>query len=67
MTIYIDVDDVDELYEELRAELETLPAADVQSPVEQTWHQREFYVRLPDGHWLAFGQASKAADGPPRC
>jgi len=56
MTVYIDVRDVDALYEELLPELRTLPRGDVQAPVDQKYNQREFHVRLPDGHWLAFGQ-----------
>jgi catechol 2,3-dioxygenase-like lactoylglutathione lyase family enzyme len=53
---YIDVSDVDALYAELLPELKTLPRGDVRAPINQTWKQREFQVRLPDGRWLAFGQ-----------
>jgi hypothetical protein len=56
MTVYIDVRDVDALYTELLPELETLPADHVHAPIDQEWNQREFHVRLPDGHWMAFGQ-----------
>jgi catechol 2,3-dioxygenase-like lactoylglutathione lyase family enzyme len=56
MTVYIDVQDVDGLYEQLLPELSTLPPGDVRAPFDQTWNQRELLVRLPDGHWLAFGQ-----------
>jgi|SRR5215471_5036561 len=55
-TVYIDVRDVDSLYTELQPQLATLPAQDVQSPVNQRWGMREFSVRMPDGHWLTFGQ-----------
>ena len=60
VTIYIDVRDVDALHVELRSELATLPAGDVVPPEDQPWSQRELLVRLPDGHWLAFGQAISA-------
>jgi len=56
VTVYIDVHDVDALYAELLPELATLPPGDVQAPRDQSWGQREFQVRLPDGHWLGFGQ-----------
>jgi catechol 2,3-dioxygenase-like lactoylglutathione lyase family enzyme len=41
-TIYIYVDDVDGLYED-------------REPTNQTWGQREVYVRDPDGDTLRFG------------
>ena len=56
-TIYIDVLDVDGLYAELKARLQALPPADVKGPSDQSWGQRELSVRMPDGNWLAFGQA----------
>ena len=55
-TVYIDVNDVDALYAELQPRLATLPADDVQAPVNQDWGMRELSVRMPDGHWLTFGQ-----------
>ena len=55
-TVYIDVRDVDALYAELQLRLATLPAEDVQPPVNQRWGMRELSVRMPDGHWLTFGQ-----------
>ena len=60
MTVYVDVRDVDALYADLLPELRTLPEGDVQAPIDQHWDQREFHIRLPDGHWLAFGQPSRA-------
>jgi hypothetical protein len=60
MTVYMDVRDVDALYAELLPGLKALPAGDVLPPVDQHWHQREFHVRLPDGHWLAYGQPVKS-------
>lgn len=58
MTVYLDVPDVDALWARLRPGLATLPPGDVMPPRNQPWNQREFHVRLPDGHWLAFGMAS---------
>lgn len=55
-TVYIDVREVDTLYAELLPRLSTLPEGDVHAPIDQPWNQREFLVRLPDGHWLAYGQ-----------
>jgi hypothetical protein len=54
---YIDVRDVDELYDELRPKLETLHKSDVHGPVNQSYGQRELLVLAPDGNVLAFGQA----------
>ena len=56
-TVYIDVRDVDALYAELQSRLATLAAEDVRPPVDQYWGMRELSVRMPDGHWLTFGQA----------
>lgn len=64
MTVYMDVRDVDALYAELLPQLRTLPPGDVQAPMNMHWNQREFHVRLPDGHWLAFGMPTPA--GSPR-
>lgn len=55
VSVYVDVRDVDALYAELLPELRTLKGGDVQAPADQSWGQREFQVRLPDGHWLTFG------------
>ena len=60
MTVYIDVGDVDALYAELLPRLSTLPAGDFHAPIDQPWNQREFHVRLPDGHWLAYGHTIAA-------
>jgi hypothetical protein len=56
MTVYLDVDGVDALFEELRPRLETLAEGDWLPPMDKSWHQRELHVRLPDGHWLAIGE-----------
>jgi len=59
-TVYIDVRDVDALYAELQTRLATLPAEDVQPPVNQDYGMRELSVRMPDGHWLTFGQGIRS-------
>lgn len=56
VAVYIDVDDVDELYEQLRERLEKLLPGNVEPPRVQHWKQKEFQVRLPDGDWLTIGQ-----------
>jgi catechol 2,3-dioxygenase-like lactoylglutathione lyase family enzyme len=56
-TVYIDVQDVDALYDELMPRLALLEADDVQAPANQSWGMRELSVRMPDGDWLTFGQA----------
>ena len=53
---YIDVIDVDELYAELKPQLDTLPPADVHGPADKPYGQRELLVLAPDGNLLAFGQ-----------
>ena len=57
MTVYVDITDVDELYERLRPRLGQLPTEMVEAPQDKPWRQREFMVRLPDGNWIVFGQA----------
>ncbi len=58
MTVYVDMADIDGLYARLKPLLDTLPAGDVDPPRDKPWKQREFMVRLPDGDWIAFGQAA---------
>lgn len=54
---YIDVKNLDEVYEELKEKLEALPKGDVYGPVNQWYGQRELLILAPDGNLLAFGQA----------
>lgn len=58
VTLYVDVKDVDALFADLRPRLEKLPEGSWYPPQEQTWDQREFQVRLPDGDWMTVGQPS---------
>lgn len=54
-TSYIDVDDVDALYAELKPRLDLLPAGHVQPPCDQPYGQREIAVIGPDGDLIGFG------------
>ena len=56
VSVYVDVNDVDYLYAQLRVRLERLPRESVEPLLVKSWHQKEFQVRLPDGDWLTFGQ-----------
>lgn len=53
---YIDVRDVDRLYDELKPKLDTLPKGDVHGPTDKSYGQRELLVLAPDGNLLVFGQ-----------
>ncbi len=55
ITVYVDVDDVDSLYESILPGLQTLPAGDFLPPKDTPYDQREVHVRMPDGQWLCFG------------
>ena len=57
---YVDVEDVDGLYAELKPVLDAMPPRDVHGPVDQEYGQREFMVLAPDGGLLVFGQAIAA-------
>jgi catechol 2,3-dioxygenase-like lactoylglutathione lyase family enzyme len=54
---YIDVDDVDALYTELKAKLDTLPKGDVHGPADRPYGQRELAILAPDGNLLVFGHS----------
>ena len=56
VSVYIDVESVDDLYAQLRARLEQLPRERVEPVMIKSWRQKEFQVRLPNGDWLTFGQ-----------
>lgn len=53
---YVDVLDVDALYQEWQPRLATLPPADVHGPANKPYGQRELIVLAPDGNLLVFGQ-----------
>jgi catechol 2,3-dioxygenase-like lactoylglutathione lyase family enzyme len=54
---YIDVDDVDALYGELKPKLDKLPKADVHGPADKPYGQRELAILAPDGNLLVFGHS----------
>lgn len=54
-TSYIDVDDADELYKELKPKLDLLPPGHVGPPADMEYGQRDFWVLGPDGDIIAFG------------
>jgi catechol 2,3-dioxygenase-like lactoylglutathione lyase family enzyme len=54
-TSYVDVEDVDGLYAELKPKLDLLPPGHVCAPFDQDYGQREFTVVGPDGDIIAFG------------
>ncbi|MEO8054970.1 MAG: VOC family protein [Acidobacteriota bacterium] len=56
VSVYVDVESVDDLHARLQAALAKLPPDRVEPILDKAWNQREFQVRLPDGDWLTFGQ-----------
>ncbi len=52
---YIDVRDVDSVYEALKAKLDALPEGRVHGPADKPYGQRELIVRAPDNQLLVFG------------
>jgi catechol 2,3-dioxygenase-like lactoylglutathione lyase family enzyme len=54
---YIDVDDVDALYAELKPKLDALPKGDVHGPADKPYGQRELAILAPDGNLLVFGHS----------
>ncbi len=54
---YVDVEDVDGLYAELKPKLDMLSAGNVCPPCDMDYGQREFTVIGPDGDLIAFGSA----------
>ena len=54
---YIDVEDVEGLYQELKAKLDALPVGDVYGPADKEYGQRELCILAPDANVLVFGQS----------
>jgi len=54
---YIDVEDIEKLYAELKPKLDTLPRGDVHGPADKEYGQRELCILAPDGNLLVFGQS----------
>jgi len=57
---YIDVEDVDGLYAELKSELDRLPTGRVRAPFNQPYGQREFHVIDLDSLLIFFGESIEA-------
>ena len=55
-SFYIDVEGIDELYEQLRSGLDELPEGRVRAPFDQPYLQREFHVLDEDGTLIFFGE-----------
>lgn len=56
---YIDVEDLDGLYEELRPRLDKLPRGRVKLPFDQVYAQREFHVTDGEALLILFGEPIK--------
>jgi predicted enzyme related to lactoylglutathione lyase len=55
---YIDVEDIEALYQELRPVLDSMLPGDVHGPADKPYGQREVCVLAPDGNLLVFGQST---------
>jgi catechol 2,3-dioxygenase-like lactoylglutathione lyase family enzyme len=64
-TTYIDVEDVDGLWAELKPKLDLLPPGHVVPPCDQEYGQRDFAVIGPDGDLIAFGQSIETEAATP--
>lgn len=54
---YVDVEDIETLYQELKPVLDAMPASDVHGPADKSYGQRELCILAPDGNLLVFGQS----------
>ncbi len=54
---YIDVEDIEKLYAELKPALDAMPAGNIHGPADKPYKQRELCILAPDGNLLVFGQA----------
>ena len=54
---YIDVEDIEGLYRELKPVLDKMPPTDFHGPADKPYGQRELCVLAPDGNLLVFGQS----------
>lgn len=60
-SFYIDVTDINTLYEVLKPRLEGLPEGRVRAPFDQPYRQREFHVLDEDGTLVFFGEEIAAS------
>lgn len=56
---YVDVNDVDAIYRELKPKLDKLPPGDVHGPSDKPYGQRELCILAPDGDVFVFGAPMK--------
>ena len=56
-SFYVDVDDIDALYVDMKPTLDTLPQGRVRTPFNQPYNQREFHVADEDCTLVFFGEA----------
>lgn len=56
---YVDVEDVDAIYRELKPKLDRLPQGDVHGPSDKPYGQRELCILAPDGDLFVFGAPMK--------
>lgn len=55
-SFYIDVEDIDALYANMKPALDKLPAGRVRAPFDQPYRQREFHVADEDCTLIFFGE-----------
>ena len=60
-SFYIDVEDIDALYEVMRPQLDQLAAGRVRAPFDQDYAQREFHVADEDCTLVFFGEGISQA------
>jgi hypothetical protein len=56
---YVDVEDVDAVYRELKSKLDRLPPGDVHGPSDKPYNQSELCILAPDGDLFVFGAPVK--------
>lgn len=59
---YVDVEDIDGLYAEMKPRLDQLPEGRVRPPFDTFYGQREFHVADPDALLIMFGEPVRASD-----
>ena len=57
VSFYIDVTDLDKVYETMQPELANLPEGRVRAPFDQAYGHREFHVADEDCTFILFGEA----------
>lgn len=56
-SFYIDVEDIDALFADMKSALDALPEGRVRAPFNQPYNQREFHVADEDCTLIFFGEA----------